>query len=381
MNIRHSNQQRRRERPRVLQVIKYADNSGAPRHVFSLLTGGAARYDMHLCVGVSDPYQQRYADSGFPIHVLPVLGDRAGPVQVMRQVAAIRRLLQHERFDLVHAHSPLAGATTRLAAALAGIPCVFTAHGWNFAPGLPWTRRTASWLLECLVARLRQPIIAVSAYDGALARRFGVARPPQLQVIVNGIEDRPVPAREVRGNNVPVIVMVARFWTQKRQQDLIRAVAGIEQPLRVCLVGDGSELATCRALAHELGQQDRIEFTGRLDSAEAVLSRACIFVLSSNYEGMPLAVIEAMRAGLPVVASRVGGVAEVVEHERTGLLFERGDVRGLQEHLLRLLHDPALRRKLGTAARLRFEKHFSEQAMLERTFALYDRLLTDRAAA
>jgi glycosyltransferase involved in cell wall biosynthesis len=381
MSVSRGSQGRQRDLPRVLQVIKYADNSGAPRHVFSLLTGGAARYDMHLCVGVPDPYQQRYANSGFPIHVLPVLGAPAGPFQLMRQVVAIRRLLQRERFDLVHAHSPLAGATTRLAAALAGVPCVFTAHGWNFAPGLPWTRRTASWLLEWLVARLRQPIITVSAYDGALARRFRVARPPQLQVIINGIEDRPVPERRAGTNDVPVIAMVARFWTQKRQQDLIRAVAEITQPLRVCLVGDGSELAPCKALARELGQQDRIEFTGRLESAEPVLGSACIFVLSSNYEGMPLAIIEAMRAGLPVIASRVGGVAEVVEHEKTGLLFERGDVSGLREHLLRLLRDPALRHRLGAAGRLRFEQHFSEQAMLGRTFALYDRLLTHRAAA
>lgn len=362
---------------RILHVIKYADNSGAPRHVFTLMRAGRGRFAPQLCVGVADAYQHRYARDGFRIHVLDVLGRRATPLQAVRSVHALVELLRRERIDLVHAHSPLAGATARIASAIAGVPCVFTAHGWNFAPGLPWRRRVASWLLEWLVARLGQPIIAVSAYDGALAARARVARPPQLEVIVNGIADRdPPPAR--KPSSMPVIVMVARFWDQKRQQDLIRAVAGIEQPLHVRFVGDGETQAACETLARTLGQQERIEFLGRLDAAESVLDAADIFVLSSNFEGLPLSILEAMRAALPVVASRVGGVSEVVEHEQTGLLFERGDVAALRTHLLRLLDDGALRRRLGASGRTRFEQRFTETRMLHDTFALYERLLARR---
>lgn len=362
---------------RILYVIKYADNSGAPRHVFTLLSEGRSRFDTRLCVGVADPYQQRYTREGLRIDVLDVLGRRATPLQAIQSVRALLALLRRERIDLVHVHSPLAGATARIASAIAGIPCVFTAHGWNFAPGLPWRRRAISWLLEWLVARLGQPIIAVSAYDGALAARARVARAPQLQVIVNGIADRdPPPARETA--SIPVIVMVARFWDQKRQQDLIHAVAGIEQPLRVRFVGDGDTQAACEALAHKLGQQERIEFLGRLDSAESVLQAADIFVLSSNFEGLPLSILEAMRAALPVVASRVGGVAEAVEHEHTGLLFERGDIATLRAHLLRLLGDTALRQRMGAAGRARFECRFTETRMLHDTFALYESLLAER---
>jgi glycosyltransferase involved in cell wall biosynthesis len=361
---------------RVLLVIKYADNSGAPRHVFKLLERGAARYRMQLCVGVADPYQQRYRDTGLAIHVLDVLGRRAGPLQALRSVIELRRLLRRERIDLVHVHSPLAGTTARIAAAISRVPCIFTAHGWNFAPGLPWSRRVASWLLEWTIARLGQPIIAVSAYDGALAQQMRVARPPQVTVIANGIEDLPAPASGQTVDGKPTIAMVARFWPQKRQQDLIEAVAGIPGPLRVLFAGDGSELETCKALSRRLGQEPRIEFLGRIDSAEEVLRQSDIFVLSSDYEGLPLSVLEAMRAGLPVIAARVGGVAEAVVHEQTGLLFEAGDVAALRTQLTRLLGDPALRRAMGAAGRARFETRFTESAMLRDTFALYDRLLT-----
>ncbi len=363
---------------RILFINKYADNSGAPRHVFRLLQAASAQYDAGLCIGVDSPEAQTLAATGVPVHRLDVLGRDASPGQVVGSIRALRQLFRTLRPDLVHVHSPLAGFTVRVAAASMGIPCVFTAHGWNFAPGLSWKRRAASWLLEWLAARLGQPIIAVSNHDGALAMRAGVARPPQLSIILNGIEDRPpVPPRAGRAD--PVIVMVARFSDQKRQQDLIRAVADFPAPVRVRFVGDGDRRVACEGLAADMGLSDRIEFPGPLPSAEAELHAADIFVLASNYEGLPLSILEAMRAGLPVVASDVGGVADAVVDGVTGLLFRPGDIATLRQHLIALTRDPSMRIRMGEAARARFTEHFTEARMLRDTFGIYAKLIASRS--
>lgn len=359
---------------RLLQVIKYADYSGAPRHVFTLLAHAKKQYATHLCVGVTDAGLDQRVPEGVSIHVLDVVGRRAGLVQAMCSVHALYRLIRRERIDLVHAHSPLAGACARVAAALAGVPCVFTAHGWNFAPGLPWRRRAASWILEWLVARLGQPIIAVSDFDAALAARLKVARAPQLRVIANGIADQQI-APPVRSASSLNIVMVARFWEQKRQQDVIRAIVGIPSPLILRLVGDGELLDQCRALVASLGLENQVEFTGCLESVDDILAQADICILASNYEGLPLAVLEAMRAGLPVVASDVGGVSQAVIDGETGFLVPPGDVDGLRQCLRQLIADPSLRQRMGQAGRQRYQQYFTESRMIEQTFSLYDTLL------
>ncbi|MDP9142741.1 MAG: glycosyltransferase family 4 protein [Pseudomonadota bacterium] len=359
---------------RILFVNKYADNSGAPRHIFRLLQTASKQYDVSLCIGIDSPEMPNLAAAGIAVRRLSVLGDDATPGQIVGSIRALRQLFRELRPDLVHVHSPLTGFTARVASASMGIPCVFTAHGWNFAPGLSWKRRVASWLLEWAAARLGQPIIAVSAYDGALAMRARIARPPQLTVIPNGIQYQPpLPARS--GHSDPVIVMVARFSDQKRQDDLIRATAAFPIPVRVRFIGDGERRSACEALAASLGLSEQVEFLGHLPSAEDELRKADIFVLSSNYEGLPLSILEAMRAGLPVVASSVGGVADAVADGSTGLLFQRGDVSALRQHLVALASNPSLRTRMGNAGRARFDDHFTEARMLQDTFEIYASLI------
>lgn len=359
---------------RILFVNKHADNSGAPRHIYRLMEAARAHYEVSLCAGFDSPELRALETGGIPVQVLGALGGDASPAQIVRSILALRRLFRQLQPDLVHVHSPLAGFTVRVACASMGIPCVFTAHGWNFAPGLSWKRRASSWLLEWIAARLGHPIIAVSAYDGELAMRARVATPPQLSVVLNGIEDRPVPAAR-RDNPVPVVVMVARFSDQKRQDDLIRALAQFPEPIRVRFAGDGERRPGCEALAAELGVSDRIDFLGNLPSAEAELLAADIFVLSSNYEGLPLSILEAMRVCLPVVASRVGGVPDAVADGISGLLFESGDVAALRDHLLSLVRDPPLRVRMGETGRERFSRLFSEERMLRDTFDIYAKLI------
>lgn len=130
-----------------------------------------------------------------------------------------------------------------------------------------------------------------------------------------------------------------------------------------------------RALAERLGLGERVRFLGKRLDVDRILADAQVFVLASNWEGLPLSVLEAMRAGLPVVASDVGGVREAVLEGRTGYLVPRGDEGLLRERLALLLQDPHLRVALGSEGRRRYETHFTLERMLSQVWATYEELL------
>jgi glycosyltransferase involved in cell wall biosynthesis len=187
--------------------------------------------------------------------------------------------------------------------------------------------------------------------------------------IHNGVEDHPLRARPAE-RAIPRIVMLARFAPQKAQSLLVKAVEGINQPFELAFVGDGPTRATVQQQVADAGLANRVVFLGqRLDVPE-LLASADIFALFTHWEGFPITILEAMRAGLPSVVSDVGGVREAV-HESCGRIVAPGDVAAFRAALEGLLTDADLRVQMGAAARARYEKHYTVQSMLEKTVAVY----------
>jgi glycosyltransferase involved in cell wall biosynthesis len=141
------------------------------------------------------------------------------------------------------------------------------------------------------------------------------------------------------------------------------------------LAGGGSLEGSIRRLGTELGIADRICYLGSIRNVAEQLCESSIFVLSSHSEAFPLSIIEAMRAGLPVVATDVGGVSEAVLHDKTGFLVPRNDHELLSSYLRRLISDPALRHRLGSAGRLRYESYFTFEQMLAKYIRVYDEIV------
>ena len=165
--------------------------------------------------------------------------------------------------------------------------------------------------------------------------------------------------------------MVARCAEQKDHTLLLRAFARMTQPAKLIFVGGGPKLATLQLEANDLNVANRVEFLGdRFDIAE-ILSNSHVFALASKWEGFPLSILEAMRAGLPVIASNVGGISEAVTDGKTGFLVERGDVSAFRTRLNSLLDDATLRRRMGAAGRDRYENAFTLDHMLRKTLAVY----------
>jgi glycosyltransferase involved in cell wall biosynthesis len=195
-------------------------------------------------------------------------------------------------------------------------------------------------------------------------------------VVHNGVRDVDAALR-ARPEQEPVrLCSVARFAAPKDHRTLLCALALLRsRPWELDLIGDGPELADRRKQADQLGLSGRVHFHGYLSDPAPMLRRAHIFVLSSLSEAFPRSVLEAMRAGLPVVASDVGGVAESVTHGVSGLLLPARNPSALAEALANLLDDPALRGAMGRSARAVYENRFRLECMVDSTAAIYDRLL------
>lgn len=328
-----------------------------------------------VLTGVPGDMTSQLEAGGVEWKLVPSLVRPIRPVQDLKAVLATARILRQMKPDLLSCHTAKAGMVGRIAALLAGVPSIFTAHGWQFADGIPAGQARAVLGIERIVAHLCRRIITVSYYDYNLALRKNATRPEKMVIIHNGLpwRDSPSPNGTVRETEATCrLLMVARFQEQKDHETLLKALAGLSDlNWRLELVGDGPGMDTTREQAGELGIGDRIEFAGqRLDVPER-MERADIYLLISNWEGFPRSIVEAMRASLPVIASDVGGCNESVAEGKTGFLVPRGDVGVLRERLSQLILNPEERRKMGNAGRARYEEEFTFRRMYERTLEVY----------
>jgi glycosyltransferase involved in cell wall biosynthesis len=355
---------------KILLLITRAELGGGQTHVVDLLRGLRDEFEVELGTGETGYLTEAAEALGIRSHVIPDLVQPMRPLQDLKALWQCFRLIRSVRPDIVHTHTSKAGVIGRLAARLAGVPSIFTAHTWCFAEGTSWKWKTVGIPVERIAARCAARIITVSEANRASALHHRIATPAKFVTVHNGIADSPHRAKPAEAA-VPRIVMVARFSEQKAQGLLIEAVAQIRTPFRLLLVGDGPLRPAVEQQVAKLHLGDRVEFLGqRLDIAE-ILASSHIFALFTNWEGFPISILEAMRAGLPVVASDVNGVREAVADGSTGFLTNAGDVAMFRQRLERLLLDASLRAELGTAGRQRFENEFTVEAMLSRTAGIY----------
>jgi len=363
-------------RPRVAYVITNTEIGGAQSHVADLLRALRGRIDATLLAGGNGPLFAAAQAAGAETVRLSLL-DNA--MSVFKAIATLRQLkaaLRRVAPDLIHVHSAKAGALGRVAAWMLGIPVVYTVHGFAFKPAAPLVRRVASRIAEWCLAPLTTRLICVADTERALAAALPVPA-SRVSVIHNGIPDTGLRAEP--GNPLRRIVMVARFAAPKRPDIVIRAFARANlADCELVIAGDGPTRAAMRALADELAP-GRISLPGNIDDIASLLASAQMFVLASDHEGLPVSILEAMRAGLPVVASDLPGVREEFGEEfgtaSAGMLVPGNDEGAMAEALIALANDPSRRAAMGQAARARWSEAFGVESMAEATWQVYQHAL------
>jgi glycosyltransferase involved in cell wall biosynthesis len=376
-----------RKPTRVLHVLRPAAG-GMKGHVLQLATGleGYGFIAEIACPGDSDVVQSALA-AGLEVRPVPI----AGPLRPLRDLEAVFLLTDIVRrggFDLVHAHGFKAGLVARIAAMLAGCGNrVVTVHNHVLYRDLSPSTRRAYITAERWLARVTSRIIAVSdSLREELVDAYGL--PPGLVVTVhNGLDLEPFgdtvdpgPIRERYGVSRDALLfgLAARFAPQKAMDVLLRAAVPVLERVPnawLLMAGDGPLLEEVRREAAKTSVADRIVFPGFETDVRGLLGGLDVYVSAALSEGLPLATIEAMAAGLPVVSTKAGGTPEVVGDGETGLLAEPGDAEGLADAMLRMARDPALRVAMGEAGRARALAEFAEQRMLEHTAEVYREVL------
>lgn len=269
---------------------------------------------------------------------------------------------------------------SRVAGKLSGVPVIYTVHGWAFAKGAPAARRVIAWASEAAMSPLASQVICVTSRDENYARTRGVLRNGNALTILHGISDTNAP-QATSDIQPPRLIMVARFSPQKDFFTLIQALPLLKErglKFHVDFAGSGADLHRAQRMAEQLRVSDYISFLGDRNDVPQLLSQSQVFVLSTHYEGLPISILEAMRAGLPIVATEVDGVPEAVREGENGLLVPRSNPAALADALAKLIQSPEMRKRMGEKSRLMYESEFGVGRMLTELDEVYASALSKK---
>ena len=367
-----------------------------------LFTASTASHIRHFHL----PYLRDFQERGWTVHVacggcdgaipyadevlsLPLEKRMSAPAN-FRAALLLRRKIARERYDLVICHTSLAAFFTRLAVrGMRDRPAVINmVHGYLFDDETPALKRQLLLTAERLMAPCTDLVLTMNRWDDQIAHRehlgARVAYVPGVGVDFSRLQPVPPSARKAlrQTYGIPqeafVLFYAAEFSARKSQSVLIRAMAQLPKQVVLVLAGDGALLAQCQELARSCGVADRVIFPGYQSDVGLWYGTADAAVSASRSEGLPFNIMEALYAGLPVVASAVKGHTDLIVHGETGLLYPYGDSGAFARQVQTLLDDPALRERLGRSGAAAV-RPYGLEAVLPQVVARYHALVPEDA--
>jgi glycosyltransferase involved in cell wall biosynthesis len=393
------------ERPvKILRVIARLNMGGPALHVAYLTAGLRERgYETTLVAGslARGEDSMAFVADGLDVHVasVPELSREISVLRDLRSVLHVARLIRRERPDILHTHTAKAGAVGRTAALIAGGArppiVVHTFHGHVLRGYFDPVRAFGFRVLERWLARSTTCLIAVSPQVRDDLVALGVAPREKFAVVRLGIEleqrvradaDARMETRRLLGIPADAFVVgwIGRMTGVKNTDDVLAALRLLRDrdvDAYLLMVGDGPDRERVERRAHELGIVKHCLFVGYQEEVARWYASFDAMILPSVNEGTPVSAIESLAARRPVVATRVGGVPDVVEEGEDGYLVESGDADGLADRLERLAADPALRERLGDHGRARVLERYAVSRLVDDVDRLYRELLAGRGSA
>lgn len=386
------------KKPKILYVITKSSWGGAQRYVYDLATGISRKeFDVAVILGGEGELKSNLESKNInTISIRNLTRD----VHIVKEISAfftLVRIFRNEKPAVIHINSSKAGGLGTLAARFynflpKGNPLktesyalrakiIFTAHGWPFNEERSAFERTLIWVASWITALLAHTVITVSSEDRHRADRMPRIRKKTV-LIRNGVAPVRFSSKQTaRARILGVeqgsegkrvwIGTVAELHRNKGIRYALEAVSKISRDIRFVVVGDGEEREALESFARESCRPGSVLFTGKYPRAETLLKAFDIFLLPSLKEGLPYVILEAGMAGLPVVASAVGGIPDIIDDMRTGILVQKKNPREILRALDFLLENQARREELGEALHDKVAKEFSLDEMRRATYALY----------
>lgn len=374
------------ERKKILYLITKSNWGGAQRYVYDIATSlPKDRFETVVALGGNGELAKKLTEAGIRTIVMPELQRDISMSKELRAFRHLWRIVGDEKPDVFHVNSSKAGGIGALVGRLRGVPkIVYSAHGWAFNEDRSSIARFVIGFFHWLTVMLSHTTIAVSNAT-KYQMRWPLAQ-RKIVVVQNGRPETPFCTREeAREKCVKTAPALApykdEFWTGtiaelhpvKRHDVVIEAIAKLRDEgliLRHIIVGTGELKEKLEKLIGERNLSGQVFMLGHIDEAARFLRAFDIFILPSRSEALAYTVIEAAQAGLPIVASRVGGLPEIITNEWDGILIRSGDVKVMADTLRSLKEDATKRERLAKAAQTR-GGHFSLERMVFETTAVY----------
>ena len=341
-----------------------------------------SRFEFHYIYFL--PWKDQMVDSLLAQGVEVVCLKANNNVQLLSKVTAVRAYIKKHNIQLIHAHLPWAGILARIVGRITGTPVIYTEHNkqerYHMATRI-MNLSTLNWL-TCIISVSQDVEQSIRNHKSGLRSR--------VLTILNGVNVSHFIPRQFNGSSIrkslgipmdaPVVGTIAVFRSQKRLDlwiELARKILDTSSNAHFIIVGDGPLKQDLIRKVEQLKLEERIHFTGLHTDIRPFLAAFDVYMMTSMFEGLPIALLEAMASGCAVVSTKAGGIAEVIRHEVDGLLCEVDEPEKLVPYVIDLMQDQQKRENLGIQARQRIMSTFSMETMVSKLERLYEELISD----
>ena len=380
------------QRAKILYFVTKSNWGGAQRHVFDLATNLSRKeFEPIVALGGEGPLKGRLEEVGVRTVALRELGRDMNARKDAVSLGALYAILKKEAPGVLHAHSPKAGGLGAVAGRAYNlvhrkkIRIIYTAHGWTFNENRNIASKALIMLFSWLTIVLSHKVIVLGEREYEQVRKWPWVK-DRIAVIANGIAKPPLLARsrareffatatgrEIRKNTL-VLGTVGELNQNKGHRYMIEALAELKNTLPdfiFILMGEGEDRQKLQALIASKGLEKQVFLLGYVHNASLYLKGLDIFTLVSVKEGLPYAIIEAGRAQLPIIASDVGNIPDLIDDMRSGILIKPKNTREIAESIRFLIHHPEKRLEFAENAYKKMNAEYSLSKMLEETIKLY----------
>lgn len=374
---------------KILYLITKSNWGGAQRHVFDLAVSMKERgHEVAVALGGNGTLRTRLEAAGIYTHSIAAMGRDVAVGKDAGSLKEIMSVIRHRRPDILHVHSPKAAGLGAVAGRILGVKSIiYTVHGWAFNENRPLSQRLTIIFFSWLTMLFSHKIILLSEREYAQALNFpwiseklrlvSLGIKPPTFISVDGAKQSIAKhiGMEIPEFNKRIVVgTIVELHPNKGLPYLINAFSTVaaEYPQStLIIIGDGEDKAGLHMLIKEKKLEQSVFLAGYLDHAAEYLKAFSIFVLSSLKEGLPYTILEAGAASLPVVATTVGGIPEIVEDMKSGVLVQPKNIRELSHAISFMIEHPEERKRCGTALKERIASNFSMQKMLDGVAEIY----------
>ncbi|MCK4554763.1 glycosyltransferase family 4 protein [Candidatus Parcubacteria bacterium] len=398
----------------ILYLVTQSELGGVQRYVFDLAKNLQNEFNIAIAFGEqgeAGELAKQLKQANIEYHIIPHLKRAISPINDLKALIEIIKLINKLKPDIIHLNS----SKISILGSLAGLlikskilnlcrapmrylksKIIYTVHGWVFNEPMPKWKKLFYKYAEKFTAIFKHKIICVSEFDKQTAIKEKICNPKKLTTIHNGIkpinflskeEAKQKLFKKIQNSKFKIISkfkiqnskflvgVIANLYPTKGLEYLIQAIhlliSNYQLPITAIIIGEGEERKNLEDLIGQLNLKSNIILTGRIDNAAKLLPAFDIYVCSSVKEGLSYTIIEAMQAGLPIVATEVGGNPELIRDYKTGLLTETKNPQMLAEKIIELINNSNLQQKLGDEAKQKAEAEFSLKKMIEKTKKIY----------